>query len=283
MNEFLTCSFALDLTSTEVESATLTAKWALDFGGHFRIYMWPVACLLWWRNLVCVAMRSDFSSCLQQVCQPIFLLMWWLKETGSTTLATPSFRCFLVWDELLWSQFVEGFCRDRSSPNSMTWCFLLVLPRFQHCQRLYEVAIFFPVFPIFNRNRFFVVMLLIMAPLAEPLRQALRTREKDGAKDGSTQLFTIFWGTVSAGGLGILRPRLYRWHGYRDSDPRKRFEMDPALCSGAATYTTDSGACGWDAVPEPVGCYGVPGWEYRNDRLGLAGLFLYADAGDSLG
>ena len=125
-------------------------------------------------------------------------------------------------------------------------------------------------------------MLLIMAPLAEPLRQALRTREKDGAKDGSTQLFTIFWGTVSAGGLGILRPRLYRWHGYRDSDPRKRFEMDPALCSGAATYTTDSGACGWDAVPEPVGCYGVPGWEYRNDRLGLAGLFLYADAGDSL-
>lgn len=39
MNEFLTCSFALDLTSTEVESATLTATWALDFGGHFRIYM----------------------------------------------------------------------------------------------------------------------------------------------------------------------------------------------------------------------------------------------------
>ena len=86
----------------------------------------------------------------------------------------------------------------------MTWCFLLVLPRFQHCQRLYEVAIFFPVFPIFNRNRFFVVMLLIMAPLAEPLRQALRTREKDGAKDGSTQLFTIFWGTVSAGALAFF-------------------------------------------------------------------------------
>ena len=111
MNEFLTCSFALDLTSTEVESATLTATWALDFGGHFRIYMWPVACLLWWRNLVCVAMRSDFSSCLQQVCQPIFLLMWWLKETGSTTLATPSFRC--SWSEMncygqsLWKGFAE--------------------------------------------------------------------------------------------------------------------------------------------------------------------------------
>ena len=216
MNEFLTCSFALGLTSTEVESATLTATWALDFGGHFRIYMWPVACLLWWRNPVCVAMRSAFSSCLQQVCQPIFLLMWWLKETGSTTLATPSFRCFLVWDELLRSQFVEGFCRDRSSPNSMTCCCLLVLPCFQHCQRLYEVAIFLHVFPKYIPCLPYFSQIHTdttgsswwcswsWLPLPSPCGKPCARVKRTGPRMPVPSSFTIFWGTVSAGALAFF-------------------------------------------------------------------------------
>ena len=48
---------------------------------------------------------------------------------------------------------------------------------------------------------FFVVMLLIMAPLAEPLRQALRSRQTNCKASGFTIAFAIFWGAVSAVGL----------------------------------------------------------------------------------
>jgi len=52
--------------------------------------------------------------------------------------------------------------------------------------------------------RFFVVMLLIMAPLAEPLRQALRARSNEHDEKATTSLFTIFWGTVLAGSLAFF-------------------------------------------------------------------------------
>jgi len=51
---------------------------------------------------------------------------------------------------------------------------------------------------------FFVVMLLIMAPLAEPLRQALRARSNEHDEKATTSLFTIFWGTVLAGSLAFF-------------------------------------------------------------------------------
>lgn len=47
---------------------------------------------------------------------------------------------------------------------------------------------------------FFVVMLIIMAPLAEPLRQAVRLRRDHPFPQASrwTAAFTIFWGVISA-------------------------------------------------------------------------------------
>ncbi|CAE7816523.1 unnamed protein product [Symbiodinium sp. CCMP2456] len=45
---------------------------------------------------------------------------------------------------------------------------------------------------------FFVIMLLIMAPLAEPLRQALRSRQDGESVSRATVAFTVFWGAVSA-------------------------------------------------------------------------------------
>jgi len=51
---------------------------------------------------------------------------------------------------------------------------------------------------------FFVVMLLIMAPLAEPLRQALRARSNEHDEKATTSLFTVFWGTVLAGSLAFF-------------------------------------------------------------------------------
>ena len=49
-----------------------------------------------------------------------------------------------------------------------------------------------------------MVMLLIMAPLAEPLRQALRARSSNDDEKATTVLFTIFWGTVLAGSLAFF-------------------------------------------------------------------------------
>eukprot|EP00930_Biecheleria_cincta_P055131 TRINITY_DN41492_c0_g1_i1.p1 TRINITY_DN41492_c0_g1~~TRINITY_DN41492_c0_g1_i1.p1 ORF type:complete len:531 (-),score=64.73 TRINITY_DN41492_c0_g1_i1:65-1657(-) len=56
---------------------------------------------------------------------------------------------------------------------------------------------------------FFVVMLIIMAPLCEPLRQALRAREALHRPSGSwTLYFALFWGFVTLVGLAFaLRQR----------------------------------------------------------------------------